>query len=588
MIENPSALFLLLLLLPVIILYVLKPKPKTRKMPSLMLLISPGKKRGFRSLFEALIRDPLLLLQLAAITILVFTLVNPFFSANAPYENTVIVLDNSASMSANDVIPDRFSKAVDIASGYLTGAKSSLILAGGIPLLLFKDADAEKAILELRAQRHGSTGTDLNDAMLLGADLLGKSGGKLVVISDFSGQDITFAHKIIEARNIPVEYRQVGEDGTNAGIVEASIESGSVKFSVKNYDAVAKDVVVRLDNGISRTRTIKPGSREFFNIPAHPGKNTISLEPEDDLLVDNFLYVSMPSDTKKSVLLLSDKVEKSPISIAFNSIPGVEVHEAAFMRAPRKPDQSIVVLHNYTKDSLLPGTMDDLRNYAEEGGTLVFVATEDLPSMDTKGLLPVEVADMARSSGFEVARTDLTVDLEFGVSGYLKAVLKEGAVALVSAPEGPVLAYWNIGRGRMVYLGMNDRWGDFQLQASYPIFWYRLLESSFPAANELNFKTGTVLPLGTSKTVAAPHANIETSDLYLGEIGFYTLGDKTIAANLLDEKESDITVRKINDTDSEKKYGEKVEKINLHVLFSILAIILVALELYYLKQRGDI
>lgn len=559
MLENPSALLLLLLLMPVIILYMLKPKPKTRKMPSLMLLISPGKKRGFRSLFKTLIRDPLLLLQLAAITILVLTLVNPYFSAKAPYENTVIVLDNSASMSANDVIPDRFS-----------------------------NADHEKAIGELRAQRPGSTGTDLNDAMLLAAEMLGRSEGKLVVISDFSGQDITYARKMIEARNINVEYRQVGAGGANAGIVEASVESGFVKFAVKNYDAAVKNVVVRLDNGISQTRTIKPGSREYFNTPVHPGKNTISLEPEDDLAVDDFLYVSMPADMKKRVLILSDKVEESPVSIAFNSIPGVEVDEAAFMRAPRKPDHNIVVLHNYTKESLLPGTIDDLRIFTEEGGTIVFVATEDLPSMDTKGLLPVDVAGRARPSGFEVVKIDLTVGLEFGVSGYLKAALKEGAVALASAPEGPVLAYWNIGRGRVFYLGLNDGWGDFHLQASYPIFWYRLLESSFPAANELNFKTGTVLPLGTLEAVAAPHSNIETSELYLGETGFYVIGDRTIAANLLDEKESDITVKKINDTDYEKTYGTKVEKVHLDVLFSILAIILLALELYYLKQRGDI
>ncbi|MBU3967724.1 MAG: hypothetical protein KKG76_10180, partial [Euryarchaeota archaeon] len=216
---------------------------------------------------------------------------------------------------------------------------------------------------------------------------------------------------------------------------------------------------------------------------------------------------------------------------------------------------------------------------------------------DTKGLLPVEISGRAKASGFDVKSSDLTGGLDLGVSGYLKATLKEGAVSLASAPEGPVLAYWNVGRGRVVYLGMNDMWGDFHLQTSYPIFWYRLLESSFPAS-ELNFKTGTVLPFGTSKTIAAPHASIETSDLYLGDAGFYEIGNRTIAANLLDEKESDITVKRIDNketdntdsdnTESEKTFGTKVEKVHLVVLFSILAIILVAIELYYRKHRGDI
>ncbi len=178
MLENPSSMVLLLLLLPVIILYLLKPKPKTLKMPSLMLLISHGKKRNFRSLFETLIRDPLLLIQLAAITIIVFSLVNPYLFTNAPYRSTVIVLDNSASMSATDVSPDRFSQAVDIASGYVKDGKVSLVLAGGSPLLLFKDADSQKTLLELRSQRAGSTVTDLSDAMFLAADLAGKDGSR--------------------------------------------------------------------------------------------------------------------------------------------------------------------------------------------------------------------------------------------------------------------------------------------------------------------------------------------------------------------------------------------------------------------------
>lgn len=598
MLENPSSLVLLLLLVPVIILYLLKPKPKILKMPSIMLLISAGKKRDLRSFFKTLIRDPLLLIQLAAITIIVFSLVNPYFSTNMPYSSTVIVLDNSASMSSTDVSPDRFSQAVDIASGYIKDGKTSLILAGSTPLLLFKDADSQKAILELRAQRASSTGTDLSDAMLLAAELAGKDGSKIVVISDFSGQDITFAKKMLEAKSIPVDYRQVGAARSNIGIIDALVSENSIKFTVKNYDASEKDITVGLDGGISQTRSIKPGSKEYFSIPVRPGKNTISLEPHDDLHADNVLYISMPVISKKRVLILSDIIETAPVSIAFNSIPGVEVEDTTFVRAPRKPDHNIVVHHNYTRDSLLPGTMDDLRSFVEGGGTLVFEAEDDLAFMDTKGLLPVNVSGRAKPSGFEVESSDMTNGLDLGVSAYLKATLKDGAVALASAPEGPVLAYWNIGRGRVVYLGMNDRWGDFHLQASYPIFWYRLLESSFPAASELNFKTGTVMPLGTAKTVAAPRATIETSDLYLGDAGFYVMGDRTIAANLLDEKESDISVRKIDNTESgntdpdntksEKTFGTKVEKVHLVVLFSIIAIILLALELYYLKHRGDI
>ncbi len=593
MLENPSSLVLLILLLPIIILYLLKPKPESLKIPSLMLLISASKKRNLKSFFQTLIRDPLLLIQLAAVTIIVFSIVNPYFFTNAPSGSTVIVLDNSASMSATDVSPDRFSQAVDIASGYIKDGKISLVLAGGTPLLLFKDADSKKSIAELRAQRAGSLVTDLSDAMILAAELAGKDGSKIVVISDFSGQDITYAKKILESKSIPVEYRQVGTGGSNIGIIDALVSEGSVKFTIKNYGYIAKDIMVRQNGILSQTRSIKPGSREFFSIPVLPGKNTISFEPLDDLQTDNSLYISMPVILRKRVLILGDRVEKTPLSVAFNSIPDVEVEEITFIKAPRKPDQDIVVLHNYTRESLLPGTLDDLRSFVEKGGTLVFEADDDLAFMETGGLLPVEILGRAKPSGFDVQSSDLTTGLDLGVSAYLKSKLKEGAVALASAPEGPVLAYWNIGRGRVVYLGLNERWGDFHLLTSYPIFWYRLLESSSPAADELNFKTGTVLQFGTSKIVAAPHTIIDTSDLYLGDAGFYTLGNRTISANLLDEKESDIAVKKFDNTDVDNSESQeisttKVEKFHLDILFSILAIILPGLELYYLRRRGDI
>ena len=444
----------------------------------------------------------------------------------------------------------------------------------------------------LRQVRPGSTGTNLNDAMLLAADMIVNEKGRLVVISDFSGQDITYAQKTIEAKNIPVEYRQVGEAGKpidNAGIIEAAVEENNVRFSVKNYNDAPKDVVIRILHGDSEksiNRTIRPGSRELFVVPDLDGTATVSLGPQDELPADDTLYISMPGPASRRVLLLTDSVKKGPVSIAFNSIPGLTVHEVPFIRAPRKMDYALVVLYNYTSDSLLPGTLDDLRTYVDEGGTLVFVADDGLQSMDTRGLLPVEVSGMAGPSRFEVKKTGLTEGVDLGISRYLKGELKEGAAGLAAAPEGPILAYWNTGKGKVIYLGINERWGDFHLDTSYPIFWLKLLEFANPGGEELNFKTGTLLRTDAERP--GPDSTVRTGDLYLDEAGFYKIGDRTIAANLLDEKESDISIRKIDHPGNEKAFGESKEKIHPNTVLSLIAIILVALELYYLKQRGDL
>lgn len=596
MFENLSALILLMLLLPVIVLYMLRPKPRTIKIPSLMLLIPASQKRQLKSLLETLIKDPLLLIQLIAIIILVLGIANPYYLGSATYDRTVIVLDNSASMSATDVAPDRFSQAISVANEYIASSeKISVILAGNSPVLLFKDEDSEKAMAGIRQLKPKATETNLNDAMLLAIDLIGDEKGKLAVISDFSAQDITEAHKIMEAKNIPVEYRQVGTGGSNVGIVEAATEGGDLKFFVKNYNDAAKNVRIKIVHGDtvkSIDQTIKPKSKDFFiasNI--NGGRTAVSLEPDDDLSLDNTLYVSMPESASNRVLLISDSSgKKSPVSVAFNSIPYLVVDEVSFDRAPRKLDYSLVVLYDFTKTSPLPGTFDDLRNYVEGGGTLVIAASSDLPFMDTKGLLPVEVSEIADASRFEAKKTDLTDGIDFAVSRYLEGTLKDGAVELASAREGPVLAYWNVGRGMVVYLGMNDQWGDFHLQASYPVFWFKLLKFANPAPEELNFKTGTLLPLGSLKQVQGPRFAIETDNLYLDESGFYKVGERTIAANLLDQKESDISIKKIdlNFIENEKLSRSKIEKKYLSVILSIFAILLIALELYYLRHRGDI
>ena len=193
------------------------------------------------------------------------------------------------------------------------------------------------------------------------------------------------------------------------GIVDATMEDTSLKFVVRNYDDIPEDTIIKIINGDSVktiTRTIKPDSRDFFTITnINSGTTRISLEPADDFPLDNILYISMPGPKNKRILLLSDSPGKNKsISIAFESIPNLEIDEVSFERAPRKLDYGMVVLYDYTKSSILPGTMEDIKNYAENGGTVVFEAAGDLPFLDTKELLPVNVSGIANPSRIDVKK----------------------------------------------------------------------------------------------------------------------------------------------------------------------------------------
>lgn len=593
MFENAPALYLLFVLLPVIILYLLKPKPKTIKIPSLLLLLSSDRKRKLRSLFDKIIKDPLLLIQLLALIILVSGIAGPYYERISGYDHTIIVLDASASMSATDVKPDRFSQAVEIARKYIDNSdKISLILVQDVPVLLFDEKERNIVNNRLNELKPRATGTDLNEAIMLAIEMLKNRTSRLVVISDFSGQDISDVQKIVESRNIPVAYHQIGIGGSNLGIVDATFDPG-LKFVVRNFDNVPKDTIIKIidrDSVKTIKRSLKPKSSDFFTVPDINGTATIQIDAADDLSIDNILYISLPGSKKnKRILLLSDSPgKKKPISVAFKSIPGLEIDDFSFERAPRKLDYSMVVLYDYTKSSILPGTMEDIKNYALSGGTVVFEAASDLQYMDSGDLLPVNVSGLANPSLIDVKNSGLTAQLDFGVSGYLKGSIKEGAVELASAKEGPVFAYWNFGKGKVFYVGTNEKWGDFHLQSSYPIFWYNILEFVVPSSGELNFKSGTLLPLGQEKNIKGPARTIRTDKLYLDEVGFYEIEDKTITSNLLDEKESDISLSKINFTDIGKVSSGNLEKIHFQTILALLAILVIGLELYFLKARGDI
>jgi hypothetical protein len=109
---NPGALFLAALALPIVIFYILK--IRLRRVPVSTLLfwqqIFEEKKR--RSLWQRLRHLLSLLLQLAFLCLLVFALADPIFRwQQARARRIVVVVDNSSSMNAADVLPTRLAAA---------------------------------------------------------------------------------------------------------------------------------------------------------------------------------------------------------------------------------------------------------------------------------------------------------------------------------------------------------------------------------------------------------------------------------------------------------------------------------------------
>ena len=93
---TPLALAALASIIPLIILYLLHPKPLEIHLPSLMFLMKvQEEKKRFYSSITRLIKDPLFLTQLLVLIFLSIAAAGPFFTAEEPLsgEHTVIIID---------------------------------------------------------------------------------------------------------------------------------------------------------------------------------------------------------------------------------------------------------------------------------------------------------------------------------------------------------------------------------------------------------------------------------------------------------------------------------------------------------------
>src|SRR3954470_2169604 len=122
---NPLALAWAALLIPVVVFYILKIRLKRVPVSTVIFWRQIFDEKKPRSLWQKLRHLLSLLVQLALLFLLVAALTEPYRASEAAAARRVIlVVDNSASMSATDVAPSRLAKGKEQALGGVRGAPS--------------------------------------------------------------------------------------------------------------------------------------------------------------------------------------------------------------------------------------------------------------------------------------------------------------------------------------------------------------------------------------------------------------------------------------------------------------------------------
>lgn len=583
-------------LVPFLILYLIKPKPKLMEIPSLMFFIKTTGANKITSFFKYFTKDFLFFLQLALLIFLAFVLTQPFtdYMHDLTAQNTVIVIDASGSSQALEGGSTRFSLEIKKALDSL-GKRTSIIVAKMDPFLGVKDGTSSEARTFLKTLQPLATPTRLGEAIMLAGETLGGKEGRVIVLSDFintHGQDAETAKSILQSKGIVVDFINVGtKDKSNVGIIDLIVEEDSTTSYIKNYDKEQRIIKAKVGD-LSKELKIAAGSVEPFVFQTPSGISKLEIDAKDDFSLDNTAYISAPEKTRINALLITNN-QSVFITNALKASGIVNLTIAVPPVVP-KDKFELYVIQDVKPSEVLTGTFEGILEKVEQGSSLIIQAQEKQEKLDLKGLLPLKIQGNGDRSSLTVQQVNsFTKNMDFGTVDTYYIAKSEDMLSIVTAGESPIIAYGNKGLGKILYYGILEKSSDFKFTPNYPIFWTELVKflTEKEDVKRLNQKTGSMLNLDKEFVIKTPARTIKQKSLILEEQGIYTVGERKIAVNLLSEFESSINA---GESFGQKSTEAKLESVSekrkypLEIILIMLALGIVLFEIFYIKKRGDL
>lgn len=597
---NPVGLWGLSALIPLILLYLIRPRPLKMEIPSLMFFLNQKENPRQQQFFRRITKDWLFLLQLLILLLLALHLAEPLtkYQHDITAENTVIVLDVSGSSQVYEGRQTRFEKGIQFAMDAL-GGKNTLILAKGGPKIVGVDLSYQDAMDTLRGTLPSASTSAIGDSMVLAGETLNGREGRVVVISDFIntvGIDPNTARAVLMSKGLVVDMISTieGQRKRNVGIVNMEVDDESVTIFVKNFNEREEKATV-VAGSFRKDITVGSQSTETVSFETPKENLKVELLVEDDFPLDNTAYIATPKSQKIRVLLISNN-ESVFVRNALTTLSEVELE---FAEPPIVPTSKydIYVIHQVQPGNVLPGTFESIEEHVSEGSNLIIAAQKDMDQMNYKNLLPVTIGERAGHGVLQVEQTNtFTRDLTFGgLDQYWKTGNLKGTVSIVSDGfNSSVIAFQQRGAGKILYFGIEEQASDFKVSPSYPIFWAKLLRFMVgqDTVSNLNVKTGTTAILEAVQSIKTPAGSVKQNVLVYEYSGLYEFEHKVIAANLLDQDESQINAVEQSSAavkrEVELRPVREEREFSFEIPIALTVLGLLFLELVYIKWRGDL
>jgi len=591
---TPLGLIALLSVVPLVILYLVQPDPRRVELPTLRLLLDDDERDASNPLLERLRRSLLLLLQLLVLIALAVALAGPYVSVSESQtvEETVIVLDGSASMGVEADGGTRFAAAVSTARESTSGT-NSVVFAGSESRIVLRSGGSDEVDRTLDDLSVVDTPTDLGAAISQAASIAGENA-RIVVLSDFADDTgWTDAVRSARARDLQVDLQQFAGGGAeNVGIVDRAFSGRTVTLSVKNFgtERVTRSVALGEQR---QSVTLGPGDLERVTLTVPAGGGQARLTPGDSFPTDDTAYVAAPSDPTVDVLLLTNDRNRYLVT-------ALSVIDEVRLTVDQPPttvedDYDVILYSNLDAERLLQGNVEAGRDVVEAGGGVGVLAQPSPPAALSDLLLLSQSGIASNPSVGRVTNDELTRGIDFPPpERYLQGSLDAGT-PLVSTGDGtPLVATETRDSGRLLYYGYVVDDDPFRFNYQYPVFWKR---ATFYLAGRdplptLNRETGGRLQFANERNVDTPDGTVSAQVVPLDRVGFYSTDTRRIGVSLYSERESDVAAESLDDRSDETGVETREEERQVPrplTPFVALAALLVAVgEIAYLRRRGDL
>ncbi len=625
----PKALWLLGLLAPLVLLYILKVKRQRLRIASTWLWQQARRDLMARSPFKRLVVQVPLILQALVLIALALAAARPATKGKTlTGDHIAIIVDTSASMSAQD--PASGKARIDLAkeaaekliAGLPPGSDAMILDAGrDTRIALPPDRDTRRMRQVVSKLTARSVEGDLGAAIALAVGRLKQLGGKrhIVVLTDGN----LARPAPLKSAAVPIEVIQVGERVPNAGIVRVDVRAGEdpvlKRTQVQAFLLIANSgdrtrelyVTMRQRNAsdtlASRRVLVEPGQKLPVVLTFNPAEGDygtgliFDLSPKDAMAVDDVAYGRVPASRKLPVILASAGDPSPWLLRALVSDEHAEVRAGGVtevLAADTVPHDAFVVIQG-----ACPPT--------PPGGDLLVVAP---PAGDCFGALigsTVEHPTITSWEHADVRMRFLTLDgVHIAKARLLSPESKRQA--LITTTEGVIASDISTSARFATLLGFDVGESNWPLKASYVLFLRNVMEQA--RRHRSSSISGPALagdPLRVTVPAAVREAKIEAPNgdeatlaarnglVVVPEVrgvGLYRIGwDKPrsgqvwIPVNLVSAAESDLSTEPQTVSGPDGEVAAKSKDVEAHHdwswVLAIVALAFIAVDVWWFTRR---